>query len=221
MQSRFIPITALIGVIVPATGLMVYANAKPAPRDPATPPPMLLELTIDGQTHDVPLGTPSTLTIHGRQVAVSIAAKPYRELAAAGVELHYPQHMAYEYDEGEGVTTYTMDGNDAVLMLQHYQGKITPAEALAFYVDGVSGMFGQANTHIGDTALQLAGKQVQGKRLRIMVAGNVFVQDVFAIAGPAGTLGIVVQDTPDDDGKTTAETRAMTDMLEKSFRVVD
>jgi len=220
MTSRLLPISAVACAMALATGVLVAAEDKDAaPRDPATPPPMLLELTVDGQTHSVAVDTPTTLAINGKDVVISLAAKPYRELTAAGATLQYPQHMAYEYEPGDGATTYTMDGNNAVLMLQHYHEEIDPIDAVNFYVEGVSGIFGRANTQVGDATLQLMGKQIKGKR--IVLAGNLIVQDIFAVSGPEGTLGIMIQDTPDEAGQVTAETKAMTQMLSESFRVVD
>lgn len=205
--------------------LVIAVMVAPLFAGPAAPrtqregrePPMLFTLKYDNREVPVAMDKPFEVTIAGKTHKMSLSAKPYREFDAAGVRFRYPTSHAFEFDNStEGMISWTLDGGDNTITVMRYED--TEADAsLPEIVDGLTQAFGQDNVTKTDTSIQLAGKTYRGKKLVIRVQSLSITQEVFAIPQGKSAILLTIQDSPQDDGSPSAETKAVKVMLQETF----
>jgi hypothetical protein len=68
--------------------------------------------------------------------------------------------------------------------------------------------------------MTLGMRKVGGQRLNVVLAGQKLVQEVFAFSNSKSTFVLIVQDTPQDNGKQTVETTQLKKLLTTSLRII-
>lgn len=182
--------------------------------DPSVEPPLRLALRIDGKVHALVDGQQATIPIGGRPTTVVVAVEPMRRFDAAGIAFDYPRSMAFEFEQDAGLTSWTLDGNDTVVLVhRHDDGE---AQVLArSMLSSVVGRFDD-EAEVAPCELRLGGKLVAGFEATAVI-GDTTIRWLTAgltVAGHAVVL--TVQDSL-DDGKQSAETKAVLELLDRTL----
>ena len=185
-------------------------------------PPLEFSLEIAGKAVDVQLDRPATVEVDGKPVEIRLTAKPDRLFRGGGISFRYPRQHAFEVerDADSGVTTWTFDGNDSVLIFMEH-GPAGDAEDLQQgIVDGLLEQYGRQNSRTAQASVRLGKMKLAGTRLDVTLAGESFTQDVFAwqSAGGGRTYVLIVQDSPAEGGGVSRETAQMLELLATTFK---
>ena len=178
---------------------------------------MLLVLEVErGQKIPIQIGKPFTMTIGGNKVQMKLTARPYRIFQAGGVRFEYPRRFTFSCEKDVNVTTWTVEGPYALLMLQRFAKTDVKGLLVQFEADLV-GRWGP-KTKRSDTTLKAGNRELKGRRLDIHVAGEPLRQDLFGFDAGGATYIMMVQDLPADDGKSTQEAVDLYDLLRKTLK---
>ncbi len=198
-----------------ACALAILSCVEAGPEE-GREPPQLLVLQVEGREIAVQLDKPFAAVIGGNEVKMMLTARPHRLFEAGGVRFKYPRRFTFEYEKDEDVTTWVFEGPSTTLMLMRFE-KEDPKALLKRMADE----FGQIgpNTKRSDTKLAVGERVFAGRRLDLRVAGVQLRQDLFAFDAGGATYLLMVQDSLTDDGKQTAETRAVLELLGKTLEL--
>lgn len=182
--------------------------------DPGVEPPLRLALRIDGQVHALVDGQEATLQIGGRATRVVVAVEPLRRFDAAGIAFDYPRSMAFEFEQDAGLTSWTLDGNDTVVLVHLHDG----GEAQVLARDMLSSVVGRFDdeAEVAPCELRLGGKLVPGFEATAVIGDASIRWQAAGLTVAGRAVVLTVQDTL-DDGKQSAETRAMLELLDRTL----
>jgi len=182
------------------------------------PPPLVMELEVDGKSVPVEPNRTFEVEINGRKVPVRLKVLPHRVFDREGVRFQYPADHGWEVDRGESaVTIYTLDGNNTVIMLMKYNVPIEEGKARQRMADGLLAQYGK-NAKQSPLTLKLGEITATGTRVDAKIVGESMRQDIYSFKHRDSTWLLMIQDTP-NDGEPSAETRAVVEMLQKTFEL--
>jgi hypothetical protein len=183
-----------------------------AQTDATVEPATMLEVTVGGKVQKVSEG--SAFDVNGTSVTARVS--DVKTLATGAVDFDYPRHFAFEYDGSvEGMRQWTLDGNNVVLMLFEIDG----AAEVKDFEEGMAERFGKKNCKGSNTSLRLGGKELQGRRLDITLAGTALSMDMLKLPESDGkTRVLFIQDTKTDSGGTSDESKDTVKLLDRTIR---
>lgn len=214
----------LLGSIVAAGTVAVATFAFAQQPKPAElqEPALELVLEIDGRTREVALDKPFDVRVGDRTVRMKLTARSYRTFRAAGVEFRYPRGHGFGVDASNpNVTTWTLDGNDNVIIV-FKSALLVDADTLRNQIrDEVGQQWGAAKAKIRstETSIRLLGRKVKGTRLIVQIGPVTLHQEFFGLRTANSTVVIVIQEGLDGDKPTNESIRARK-MLSASLRLL-
>ena len=81
----------------------------------------------------------------------------------------------------------------------------------------MTAQFGKANVKSGDAALDHASGTLKGMGLQITLAGQRITYRLFSTASGGDTVVLALQDSPQDDGSPSAESKTVNALLKESL----
>lgn len=202
--------------------LTCFAFAKDAEAPKSSPAALPLEfiLEIDGQAIPMTTENPVKLTIAGKEVVARLVQKPDRLFKTPGLSFRIPSQHAYEFDDSApGIKQWTFDGNDNVVIVTGSDVGIEGGELIKSTVDGIVSKFGRKNSKQDKSELTLGGKKYPSVRLRITLAGQSLQYQIASVASGKFTFLIMVQDSLNDDGSESDETKSVLQLLDKTLKL--
>ncbi|MCK5940456.1 MAG: hypothetical protein KAI24_00700 [Planctomycetes bacterium] len=203
-------------ILFAAAGL--FAGAGLPLLDDTKQPPLQIELTIDGQRHELVAGTPAKVRIGDAEHVLVATPKATRQFAAAGVAFEYAAGMGFEYESDEefDMRTWTLDGSDTtVLVYEFTDGSTTPMARSV--LAGTANQF-EPDAKIDELRLSIGGKQQTTYKVVVDISDEPVAFYTFDPAGCHGRIVVMIQDMLDENGATTAETKQLLTLLDKTFR---
>ncbi len=195
--------------------LALFVLAGSLWQDPeAVEPKRQLEVVVDGVAHRLGDGGEVAVKVGDREVKLLARVLPTRRFAAAGIAFEYPTNMAFEFEADEPMRSWTFDGNNVVLTVQHF-GELE-AEEIAKEVVANLGAQLDADTPSVDRKLDLGGKEHTARCLEVAIAGNVVCYRVVPVVSPKGGVLLMLQDSATLD-RPSDELKAVLDLLAKTF----
>ena len=195
----------------------VAIGAAPRAADEDREPPSLYTVRV-GKT-DVPirLDQPVEVELNGVKTRLELRVKPYRVLDVGTVRFRYPRAMAFEVQAIDGSSKlWTLDGNDAVVMLQR-----TPSSDVNAARDAVTDeMIARWGKHLASRTphdVTLADRTINGECFRIVVAEQTIEQSVYTFGAKGDVFTLILQDSLTDAGKRTPEATRTFRMVCDSF----
>ncbi|QDV07962.1 hypothetical protein Poly30_34980 [Planctomycetes bacterium Poly30] len=190
--------------LLPIAG-MALAFAAPTffQSDHTSEPPTRFVLTIDGDTHSMIAGEPLELLMGDRKHTLSLEEADTRIVQAAGLRFEYPRMMSFEYEKDLFSKIWTLDGNDAVVMV--FEFPIAPSVE-EFTAEQVSAYSSLGEVESSEIEIVLEGEAVEGTRLTVVADMFSLLVEIFPIDGDTSSKRwIVLQDSTDDVGSTSEE----------------
>ena len=161
-------------------------------------PLMKLDVLIDGKPYTIHDG--DTLQYDSKSIVVRTSQ--YMTFDFEGLTFDFPKHFSSEFEQDEGYKTWTLDGNDFVIMYFVFE---MPVEADVFIKEMVD-KFGKKNCTLSDRRTRLGNIDLAGKRINITLVGVKLTYDLFALKTNDGkTHFIAFQDTKGDDWSESQE----------------
>jgi len=175
-------------------------------------PVMKLEVLIDGKPFTLYDGD----TLQYDSKSIVIRTSPYMTFDFEGLMFDFPKHFTSQFERGVGYKTWTLDGNDFVIMYFVFD---MPIEASVFVKEMVD-KFGKKNCTLSDRRTRLGNIDLAGKRINITLVGVKLTYDLFELKTNDGkTHYIAFQDTKGDDGSESQEGLETLDVLNKTIKL--
>jgi hypothetical protein len=160
------------------------------------------------------------VTVGGAAVPATVRVLPEKEFEDLGIRFRFPSDMAVAYDGGDGIPTWTLDGQDAVLLVLGFGKEADPEMARRIVVQAIQGAFAQESfeTKTSQVRLRLGGKDVPATRMSFeMGALGTMDQDYAFVRTPTHLVAVVVQTSPDEE--SAEEARRVLGLLDRTFVV--
>jgi len=210
-------VLALAGLVGLLTVSAFALGAEP-PGDQE--PPLLLYLESDGKRIPIELDKPFGLeALSGKKTAI-LRAEPYRVFPYAGFSFRYPRNYSFQADlENRGVSLWTLTGNSFVIMVQQFPGMRDHAALRQSVMNKMTEQYAGSKTRELDTKLELKGATLNGRRVEITLANTLLHQDLFSFSAGEASVVLMLQDTPHENGKSSADRIIAEKMLRESLRL--
>lgn len=181
--------------------------------DESAEPPVAYTVKINDDTVTLAPGEPTE--VRGVFVNPKVTLAKTRRFPYAGVTFSYPAAYDFEADlEDPEARTWTMDGNDVVIMLFALSTAVTPEELAA----STAQELGVTDPDVKPMTMELARKMFKGAQINISVGTQRVHQQFIALPPRGGTHRILVlQDSPDESGKPSEEYESTVKLLKASF----
>ncbi len=200
------------------TCLTIVGTAVAGPRLKNTEPPQTYILTIDGAAHEITAGNPHKIDISGKTHQLTLNKGQTRKFNHAGVSFEFNSALHYSYEAlSPQIDHWSLDGNNAVIMVQQYRVNVSFNEILQSYQDQYKQM--KAATDVSDASLNIGGKNKTGKRLLVNLGEFKTDQRIYYFSDKGNVIVIVLQDTLTDAGNNTDEFRNMRELFQKTLSV--
>ncbi|MBL8738736.1 MAG: hypothetical protein JNL12_20070 [Planctomycetes bacterium] len=189
-------------------------------QDPQTAgPKRQIEVVVDGVPHRMLDGGEIVVKAGDRELKVSARVWPTRRFAAAGIGFEYPTDMGFEFegDEGdEGVSHWTLDGSNVVMIVQQFQAGETD-ELAQTVLSSVNEQFG-GDGKLSPAKVTLGGKDLAAHRVGFEVAGHALTYYAVPIVGAKGSVVLMLQDSAPFD-QPSEEMKGVLELLAKTFTI--
>ena len=193
--------------------LALGAAPPPPPPEPEDrEPPLVLYFEAEGGKRvPVELDKPFVPADLGKSATLKL--EPQRKFTYAGLEFRYPREYGFEAQLQPQVTSWTLSGNDAKVMVQRYKGQ---KKVDVLHKSVIAEMQKAYGGKAKESAVTLAagGRTLEGTRIEVDLAGAVIVQDVFPIKSGSDAVELIIQDAQKKTGEPSAE-RVKTEALLK------
>lgn len=167
------------------------------------PPKTRLEFIIDGQTISINEG--DTIEIGSKKVIVNTARARRFQLDKLGFD--YPRDFAYRYEAETTFKTWTLDGNNFVIVVFEFPVQIE----LEMFTGEMVKKFGKKNCKVSSRKLKLGSADLAGQRIDVKLLGTRLTFDVYEVPSQDTRMRVIAfQDTKTDSGEDSEEgTRTM------------
>ena len=181
---------------------------------------MMLYLESDGKRIPIELDKPFGLEALSGKKTATLRAEPYRVFQYAGLSFRYPRGFSFEANlENRGVSLWTLDGNDVVIMVHQYAGTRDHAALCRLVIKQITEQYADAKYRELETKLKLNGAPLNGRRIEVTLANTLVHQDVFSFPSGETSVVLILQDTPDANSKSSVERITAERMLRESLRL--
>jgi len=196
-------------VLIVGVVMILRANAQ----DDIEPQPIFI-IETEAETSLLTEGETFTIEASSRDTEVEVRLAPYRKFNNAALAFRYPSNFAFEYDESPGYKSWTLDGNNFVILLF----EIDNQTALEDFVDEIVDQFGRENCSLQETEVPIGLKTLYGTRIMVEMAGQGLTFDFLKIPSEDGkSWFIAFQDSLNDDGSGTEEAAITLEMIDQSI----
>jgi len=172
-------------------------------------------LEINGVEYYLSDGEPLQLDSTYINPKVTVRMSEYRRFDSDAMSFDYPNHFAYQYEQDFGYRNWTLDGNNFVIMYFEIDGEA----GLDMFVDEMVKQFGKQNCKLSNTSMVLGEQKLQGKRIDITLIGQRLTLDFMEIKlNDFKSHFIAFQDTLDENGQPTEESKAALELIDGTIR---
>jgi hypothetical protein len=151
--------------------------------------------------------------VDGCKLSLAAREKPEKTFNDGNLSFAFPSTHAVSKEVEAGVTTWTLDGQDNVLILLRMEGadfKEVAQETVA----ALKAQYG-AGAKQSNCRLALGTESVPGKRITAQFADETINQEIYELNAANGGYILILQDS----GETTSlETREVKKLLRETFR---
>ncbi|HEY6943150.1 hypothetical protein [Dokdonella sp.] len=166
-------------------------------------PPTQLRIELDGKPYVTTAGASVEVEVGGRKATLRIDELPWRHFMQGSLQFDYPRHFPWESDPAPP-RSWTLDGNDAVIMVFENAGpKRKPEDVAAGIENSIApGVRPQRAKAVLRTT---KSGTLTGVASTLTIAGNPIANEVFALDGDDASWLLVLQDSLDGHGDHSSE----------------
>jgi hypothetical protein len=175
-----------------------------------TEPPLNYTLKIGDQSVRVVPGVAADVKGTFTDPKVTLVPDDHRTFGYGGMTFAYPSNFAFEADfSTDGLKFWTLDGNNFVIMIHHYEAeKVAPADLAAVMKDS----YGDG-TKTEPVSHTFNGNKLAGIRILATVAGTSLIQDILALPAKKGSRVLILQDLSPQEKVSDDESKQVFKLL--------
>ena len=165
------------------------------------------------------LDKPFDVETTGGKTTFTLRMEPYRVFQNGAVSFQYPRGATFK-TQGEGlVKLCTISDSPAVVMVQHFRNQPNAALILKQMVEQILAQYGEAaEVKQVETTIEYQKRTLKGVRLEVRIARQLLHQSLFSFASGKDVEVLILQDTPDDEGKPSRAYAQFQKLMQDSFR---
>jgi hypothetical protein len=181
-------------IILLSTTLLLSGHVAVSQDEPVS----RFEVIVQGKTMVVDEG--DTIQVNG--VPTIIRATKVKTFRLEGLEFEYPRDFAYTFSSENAYRTWSLDGNNVVIMLFEFPAKVD----LNVLAKEIVKKFGKKNCKIQDQKLKMDHLELKGKRIKVDMLGAQLTYDLYPLTLDSQKMHVLTfQDTKLDNGSDSEE----------------
>ncbi|MGE3806498.1 MAG: hypothetical protein AB7K24_17665 [Gemmataceae bacterium] len=210
----------VLAVLMVLGSVAVPQLAGQAPKKKETKePPQIFYLEFNGKKIPVELDKPIKTDAFGGANAVTLRVEPYRVFPYGGLSFHYPREYSFEVSIEDEVSSWTLDGTDCILMVHRFHAEIGHQEAVDAVETQLLAAYKKHKIKKSAVKLNIRGKEIKGRSIVVeLVEGVSIRQDLYSFPAGKSAVILIIQDSPGDDGKPSADWTRAVKLLGETFR---
>lgn len=180
-----------------------------------------MRLLIGEEVYEVPVGEPFAVAINGERVRMQLDSQESFTLEVSGIEFAYPSDLKLEENAEDGaVKIWTMQGENAALMLQEYAAEIGPESLLEALVANILDQhLEEAKPKRRKVRLNGTDRTLEGAQIETTEEGVVVLQNLFTFENEQGVFALMLQDAHAEDAEASDEYKRALHLLGESLAV--
>lgn len=184
--------------------------------DDAVEPPIIYTLQVGDEKIRTTANNEVKLQGVFENPTMKIVPDEQRLFNYAGISFQYPKYFSFEADfTEEGVKIWSLDGNDNVIMVQHFPDQeISLNELVQSTLDIVG-----RQTKTQKVNYTFNNHKLEGTRLLINIAGITIYQDVCKLPSKGGARFLIIQDMPASEKVSDKEVKQLKKLLSDSLKI--
>ena len=184
---------------------------------PTIPPPLKLEIVIEGKTYEASTSAPVSAEIGGKKVEVVIREKPTKTFHYSGVVFEFPKDHGYAFQQMPNLDMWNLSGTKNTIMVLMPKAEVQAV--MNSMIESLIQKYGESTTKVADCEQALGNIKASGRRLTAILAEEKIVQELYLVTNGKSKIILLIQDAPQDDGSETAETSGVRKLLKKTFSI--
>jgi hypothetical protein len=182
-------------------------------------PPLVIYLESEGKKIPVEVDKPIELETKAGKTSLTLRMEPYRLFQYAGLYFQYPRGATFKTQTEGPMTLWTLSDSPTMVMVQHFKGASDPKSILKQMVDQMLAQYGNsADVKQAAASVELQKRPLQGVRLEVTIARQIIHQSLFSFASGKDTIVLILQDSPEEGGKSSRAYLQFQKMMRDSFR---
>lgn len=199
-------------------GVLLSAAAFGLQEERGKEPVQIGYLTLDGVEHEIRVGEEARIVISGKEHLLKLRLASFRVFDKAGTTFHYPAPMFFSFDDSDpDVTVWSLDGNNAVIMVQEYREAVKLNDLVKVMAGEYALM--KAQVDVSEAALKGPGGLYSGKKLRVQMGEIRLYQELYMVQVGNRSICLILQDSLDEEGKNSEEFEKVRAQVAETFAV--
>ncbi len=170
------------------------------------------EVVLNGQKFIVNTESTTNVVVESKKLALSVRETPLKKFSDENLSFSFPAAHAVLKEEEADITTWTLDGQDNVLMVYKIKD-MDPAEFVEEMTKSLKETYGRKTKQTSCKGA-FGNETLDGQRITATLAGETITQEIFGLkAGTAGYV-LIIQDSGE---KESVETQSVKKILKDTF----
>jgi hypothetical protein len=195
------------------------ASAEDAPSGELVEPPLEFHIEDGRKTIPVELNRPFSIETQTGPVSLTLRVEPHRTFHHASIRFRYPSSYTFEAKIKDPMSTWTMSGNDAKVILFRHRD-LDPDEWRDGTVKSMLKKYDRAGQKLTKTKTKLGRHVFAGTQLRATVAGTPMLQEVYTFVHRGAPFLLILQDSPAEADHSN-DYLHLIEMLRSSFELTE
>ena len=171
------------------------------------------EVTLNGQKFDVSAETTTNVIVDGKELKLSAREKPEKAFSDGNISFAFPATHAVSKEVEDETTTWTLDGQDNVLILLKIKG-VNPTGVGKETVQSLKRQYGTKSKE-SNCKVTLGNETVNGRKITSEIAGQTITQEVYELKVGSDGYILIIQDSGETE---SSETRTAKMLLKQTFK---
>lgn len=165
------------------------------------------EVALNGQQFLVEANVATNVLVEGREWKLSVREKPERTFNDGDISFAFPSTHALTKEVDSGITTWTLDGEDSVLILIKLKGSDASGVANET-VKSLLKKYGAKSKQL-NCQVMIGRETLSGKKVTALLVGETITQEVYAMkAGPNGYV-LIIQNSGETESNESRKVKAL------------
>ena len=212
--------TRICTFIALLTSLSVGCDSRASEAiDESIEPPLTYSIKVGDKTATLSEGETVQLDGTFANPTITVTAQPHRVFPYQGVTFEYPRSFTFEADlEDRNAKNWTLSGNDLKIMYFVLNVSLSTDD----FANNMIDQFGRENATVvnANATITLGKQKLAGTSLRVTLASHTMVMDIYRIPSRGTqTKLLVLQDSLDDSGNRSKESKRILAEIQSSFTI--
>lgn len=162
----------------------------------------MFELQVDSKKYKLEEGDNIDIKGEFKNPKISIKLLEFKKFNAGNLSFEYPSNFSFQVEKSEGYKSWTLDGNNYVIMIFDINGESQVKD----FIDNMIVQFGEEKCKTKEIKSKLGEKMLSGIQLYVELVGQKLTIDFYEYStSENNSKYIAFQDTLNDNGTPTTE----------------